>query len=173
MVTLILGGARSGKSSYAQALGAGWPGRVVVVATALPLDPEMKLRIDEHRKRRPPHWITVEATRELPKPSSLSEAGGIILDCLTLWVSNRLLESGAGQELAAELSMELDGFVSEARSCGLELAMVSNEVGHGIVPDNALARNYRDLLGEINQRAAALADRVIYLVAGIPLVIKG
>ncbi len=173
MVTLVLGGARSGKSSYAQALAKGWPSPVVVIATAEPLDEEMRSRIEAHRRLRPEHWTTLECPRRFPRLASLAPIGGVVVDCLTLWASNRLLERPEAARLAEELCCELEGFVDEARQLSAELVLVSNEVGMGIVPDNPLGRAFRDVLGALNQRAATAADRVVFMVAGLPLTIKG
>lgn len=174
---LITGGARSGKSSYAVQLAAESRRRVVYVATAEPLDAEMTKRIDQHRAERPPSWHTIEeplhpcrAAREAAAPDSF-----VILDCLTLWVSNLLTDFDSKHEPAA----------APARSAALEdlqclrdlptdaaVAVVTNEVGLGIVPDNALARAYRDLLGEVNQELALRADEVQLMVSGIALRLK-
>jgi adenosyl cobinamide kinase/adenosyl cobinamide phosphate guanylyltransferase len=173
MVTLIIGGARSGKSSYAQALAASWAQPVLVIATAEPLDDEMRSRIEDHRRSRPREWLTVECPRRLPQVSSMRPVGGVVLDCLTLWVSNRLLEASQVSGLADQLARELEEFITDVRLIGADLAMVTNEVGLGLVPDNPLARAFRDVLGTVNQKASALADRVVYMVAGLPLQIKG
>lgn len=168
--TLVLGGARSGKSRYAEALVAGAlapGGAALYLATAAPGDAEMAARIAAHRARRGPHWTTREV------PLALADAlrrearaeRPILVDCLTLWVSN-LMEAGcdvarAGAALAALLP-SLPGPV----------VLVANEVGLGIVPDNALARAFRDHAGRLNQAIAAVADRVVFVAAGLPLVLK-
>lgn len=181
--TLILGGARSGKSTHAEALAAK-DAKVLYVATARALDDDMARRIRRHREERPASWVTLEAPRGVGAALRASGfAGGtVLLECLTLLACNVLLaRSGgpgadAGIDAAAaeaELSLELFELREAAKACGVRhLIIVSNEVGLGIVPDNALSRAYRDLLGRANQRTAAWADEVLLLVAGIPVVVK-
>lgn len=165
---LVLGGARSGKSRYAQSIAEAAGGRLVFVATAQAFDDEMTDRIRRHRADRDARWTTVEAPLDLA--AAIAAADGedtvVLVDCLTLWASNLLLgEEDADTRLAALL-----GVVADARG---QVVLVANEVGLGIVPDNALARRFRDLAGTINQRVAAAVDRVHMTVAGIPLVVKG
>jgi adenosylcobinamide kinase / adenosylcobinamide-phosphate guanylyltransferase len=165
-LTLVLGGARSGKSRYAESLTMGFPPPWVYVATAEPLDDEMAARIAEHRARRSADWRAIEAPRDLAGAFAAVEAGGAVLvDCLTLWLSNLML---ANADIAAETE-RLDGILVRATT---PVVLVSNEVGSGIVPDNALARRFRDAQGRLNQRVAARADRVVLMVAGLPLVVK-
>ncbi len=161
--TLVLGGARSGKSRHAEALVMRSPPPWTYVATGQAFDDEMRARIAAHRAARAPGWVTVEAPLELP--AALAADGPVLVDCLTLWLSNLLL---AGRDL-------------EAAAAALEAALtarptptvlVSNEVGLGIVPDNALARRFRDAAGVLHQRLAAGAERVVMMVAGIPLQVK-
>ena len=165
-LTLILGGARSGKSDLAQRLAAASGGSVLYVATAERGDTEMTARIAAHRAERPQGWPTleeplrvVEALEGLP-----SEPGTfVLLDCLTLWMSNLLLR-GTGESAAlAEVMRLLDW---QART-GCAMAIVSNEVGMGIVPDSAPGRDYRDLLGRANRMCARRADRTLLTVAGM------
>ena len=169
---LILGGARSGKSSYAQQLASN-AGRVLFVATAQAGDRDMERRILIHRQQRPDHWDTLE------EPISLVEAmeGGlhrydvIVLDCLTLWVSNLLLMGGTASapvDIEAETRRLLD-FCREGGGCWI---IVSNEVGLGVVPATELGRVYADLLGRVNQAVASAADEVFFMAAGIPMRIK-
>jgi adenosylcobinamide kinase / adenosylcobinamide-phosphate guanylyltransferase len=166
-LTLVLGGARSGKSRYAESLTMGFPPPWVYVATAEPLDDEMAARIAEHRARRAADWRTIEAPRDLAGAVAGAPAGSAVLvDCLTLWLSNLML---ANAEIEAE-SDRLDDALVQARG---PIVLVSNEVGLGIVPDNALARRFRDAQGRLNQRVAGRADRVVLMVAGLPLVVKG
>jgi adenosylcobinamide kinase/adenosylcobinamide-phosphate guanylyltransferase len=166
-LTLVLGGARSGKSCYAESLIAATPPPWVYVATAQALDAEMAERIAHHRKRRGDGWHTVEEPHDLEDAIDAAPAGAALLvDCLTLWLTNRML---------AEADMEVETHRLEAalaRRNGLTV-LVSNEVGSGIVPDNALARRFADLQGRLNQRLAARADRVVLVVAGLPLIVKG
>jgi adenosylcobinamide kinase/adenosylcobinamide-phosphate guanylyltransferase len=166
-LTLVLGGARSGKSRYAESLTMGFPPPWVYVATAEPLDDEMAARIAEHRARRAADWRTIEAPRDLAGAVAGAPAGSVVLvDCLTLWLSNLML---ANAMIEAE-SDRLDDALVQARR---PIVLVSNEVGLGIVPDNALARRFRDAQGFLNQRVAGRADRVVLMVAGLPLVVKG
>jgi adenosylcobinamide kinase/adenosylcobinamide-phosphate guanylyltransferase len=178
-LTLILGGARSGKSSYAEALAARLGRRVLYVATAEPLDDEMRARVAAHQGRRPAHWRTLEVPRNvgsaLPATSDASSVDVILLDCLTLLVSNVLLSAGAtASELEAGapwpgVQAELESLLEAHRRSGAHLIVVSNEVGLGLVPTSVLGRTYRDCLGWANQVLARAADRVILMVAGLPL----
>jgi adenosylcobinamide kinase/adenosylcobinamide-phosphate guanylyltransferase len=166
-LTLVLGGARSGKSRYAESLTLGFPPPWLYVATAEPLDDEMAARIAAHRTRRVADWRTIEAPRDLAGAVADAPAGSTVLvDCLTLWLSNLML---ANMDIEVE-SDRLDDAL--ARASG-PIVLVSNEVGLGIVPDNALTRRFRDAQGFLNQRIAARADRVVLMVAGLPLVVKG
>jgi adenosylcobinamide kinase/adenosylcobinamide-phosphate guanylyltransferase len=165
-LTLVLGGARSGKSSYAEGLLAVAPPPWIYVATAEPLDVEMTARIAEHRRRRDHRWQTIEAPHDLAGAlSTLPADASVLIDCLTLWLSNLLC---AERDLAMEIG-RLERALSQARGC---IVAVSNEVGLGIVPDNALARRFRDVAGRLNQLLALRAQRVVLLVAGIPVEVK-
>jgi adenosyl cobinamide kinase/adenosyl cobinamide phosphate guanylyltransferase len=155
-LTLVLGGARSGKSRHAEALVTATPAPWVYVATAEPFDDEMKARIAEHRARRGEKWRTVEAPL----------GGTVLVDCLTLWLNNLMYKERDIDTETARLEAAL------AVRQG-PVVLVSNEVGSGIVPDNAEARRFRDLQGRLNQRIAARADHVVLLVAGLPMVVKG
>jgi len=166
---LVLGGARSGKSSYAQRLaeraGAGpW----TYIATAEPGDAEMAARIAAHRRDRGESWRTVEAPHDLATAVSGQSGPGrvVLVDCLTLWLSNRLL---TGADLAAEGESLAAAFAAAEGT----VICVANEVGLGIVPDNPLARRFRDAAGRLNQDIAARADRVVFMAAGLPLAMKG
>lgn len=165
-VTLVLGGARSGKSRFGEALVAGHPGRHVYLATAEAGDAEMAERIRRHRERRGSDWVTVEEPLDLPRAlEAAARSGAVLVDCLTLWLTNLLQQShdvgGATRELLAKLP-SLDGPV----------VFISNEVGLGIVPDNALARAFRDHAGFLHQAVAAAADRVYFVAAGLPMLLK-
>jgi adenosylcobinamide kinase/adenosylcobinamide-phosphate guanylyltransferase len=163
-LTLVLGGARSGKSQYAESLVTALPPPWTYVATAEARDAEMAERIAAHRARRGAGWRTIEEPHDVASILAADE-GTILVDCLTLWLSNRML---AGADMDAEinaLEVSLD-------VCPNPKVLVSNEVGFGIVPDNALARRFRDLQGRLNQRLAARADRVVLVVAGLPLMVK-
>ena len=163
--TLILGGARSGKTAHAlraaEASGRG----LVMIATAEALDAEMADRIARHRAERGPRWRTLEAPLDLAGALGQVDASETaVVDCLTLWVSN-LMHAEQDLERAADRLI--------AALTGREALLVSNEVGLGIVPDNALARRFRDAAGRLNQQVAAAADRVVFIAAGLPLVLKG
>jgi adenosylcobinamide kinase / adenosylcobinamide-phosphate guanylyltransferase len=165
-LTFVLGGARSGKSRYAESLFMALPPPWVFVATAEPSDTEMAERIALHRRRRGENWRTVEAPDDLTAAlATISAEAPVLIDCLTLWLSNRML---AGADLAAEIA-RLETALDSLRA---PVILVSNEVGSGIVPDNELARRFRDMQGRLNQRMAARADRVVLMVAGLPLVVK-
>jgi adenosylcobinamide kinase/adenosylcobinamide-phosphate guanylyltransferase len=169
----ILGGARSGKSVFAEKLARERGGDAVLfIATAEAGDEEMKARIAEHRARRPSTWETIEAPREASRALENYRGGArvIVLDCLTLLVSNVLLADKARAREWVE--RQVDALIAWQKSRKVDLIVVSNEVGMGIVPDNALGRAYRDLLGAVNQRLAREADRVFMMVAGLPLEIK-
>lgn len=177
-LTFILGGARSGKSAYAQKLAAERGGRVLYVATAQPGDDDMVSRITAHRAERPDHWLTLEA------PSNVGDAirntpdapDVILLDCLTLLASNVIVplpEPVTETAASAALDREIDGLLAAYRDSGAEWIVISNEVGLGIVPAYALGRVYRDALGRANQRLAAAADEVLFMVAGLPMRVKG
>jgi adenosylcobinamide kinase/adenosylcobinamide-phosphate guanylyltransferase len=165
--TLVLGGARSGKSRYAEAIIEAAAPAALYLATATPDDAEMAARIAHHRGRRDARWATVEEPLDLVACLGREARADrpILVDCLTLWLSN-LLQAGrdvetASRQMAAALP-ELAG----------PIVLVANEVGLGIVPDNALARAFRDHAGRLNQMVAAAADRVVFIAAGLPLVMK-
>jgi adenosylcobinamide kinase/adenosylcobinamide-phosphate guanylyltransferase len=163
---LITGGARSGKSRHAEARACALPGQPVYIATAEALDDEMVERIARHRARRGNDWIEREVPLELVQTLIETDGGGArLVDCLTLWLSN-LLHSGRDwpQEVA-----HLAEALTRQRS---PVVMVTNEVGLGIVPDNALARAYRDAAGFMNQTIAGVADEVEFVVAGLPMKLK-
>jgi adenosylcobinamide kinase/adenosylcobinamide-phosphate guanylyltransferase len=167
LLTLVLGGARSGKSRYAESLITALPAPWIYLATAQAHDAEMAERIAVHRSRRDSGWRTIEVPDDLSLAlESAPDGAPVLVDCLTLWLSNRML---AGADVDAEI-----GRLEEAldRRAGT-VVLVSNEVGSGIVPDNALARRFRDLQGRLNQRIAARAGRVVLMVAGLPLNVKG
>jgi adenosylcobinamide kinase / adenosylcobinamide-phosphate guanylyltransferase len=165
-LTLVIGGARSGKSAYAERLVTGEPAPWTYVATAEPFDEEMAERIATHRSRRGEGWTTVEASLDLAGAIDALPAGRpVLVDCLTIWLSNQMLAGRNADEALAGLAEVL------ASRRG-PWVVVSNEVGQGIVPDNRLARQFRDAAGRLNQRVAAAADRVYLMVAGLPLEVK-
>ncbi len=162
-ITLVLGGARSGKSAYAEGLIGAHAG-VVYVATGQGFDDEMRDRIEAHRARRPADWRTIEAPIDLA--AALQAAAPVLVDCLTLWLTNLLLAE-------ADVSAHV-GAVERAVAVRTHpTILVSNETGLGIVPGDALSRRFRDHAGLLNQRLAALAGHVVLIVAGQPLIVKG
>jgi adenosylcobinamide kinase/adenosylcobinamide-phosphate guanylyltransferase len=173
MVSLVIGGARSGKSRFAQSLGAN-ARRAFYIATARAEDAEMEARIAEHRRQRPPHWCTIEAPLAIADAVEryCGECEFLLLDCLTVWLSNfcweHREESQSDIETAALREVRR---VAEVASES-QIVIVTNEVGGGLVPETALGRFFRDLQGRVNQEAARLADRVFLVVAGIPVTIK-
>lgn len=164
---LVLGGARSGKSRFAQTQAEKMPGNLVYIATAQALDTEMEDRIARHRNDRGPRWRTVEAPLDLASAIRAESRRDTILlvDCLTLWASNLIF---ADRDIANSLAA-LTTAIAAARG---KIILVSNEVGLGIVPDNALARQFRDVAGEINQAIARVVDAAVFMAAGLPLILK-
>ncbi|SEK39495.1 adenosylcobinamide kinase /adenosylcobinamide-phosphate guanylyltransferase [Sphingomonas palmae] len=164
----MLGGARSGKSRHAQAIAEACAGERVFVATAQAFDGEMAERIALHQRDRDASWRTIEEPVDLPGVIAAVAGGGrvLLVDCLTLWLSNLLLAE-------ADLDAASDALVDAIQRAEANIVFVSNEVGFGIVPDNALARRFRDAAGRLNQRVAAACDVVELVVAGLPLRIKG
>jgi adenosylcobinamide kinase/adenosylcobinamide-phosphate guanylyltransferase len=165
--TLVLGGARSGKSRYAESVAMSSRPPWIYVATAESFDDEMATRIAQHKNRRSDNWQTVDAPLDLAGAlAALPRSATVLIDCLTLWLSNLML---AERDIDAETQrLEAAMLAHEA-----PLVLVSNEVGSGIVPENALARRFRDFQGLLNQRVAARADRVVLVVAGLPMIVKG
>ena len=177
MLTLILGGARSGKSNYAQEQARQIGGNVLYVATAAAGDDEMRMRIEAHRASRPAEWKTLEAMLQVGETliSNRIQAQVVIVDCVTLLVSNVLLsfsEDAPFDEVRQKVQAEIDALLKAHSEIGGQWFIVSNEVGLGLVPPYPLGRFYRDLLGWANQALARSADRVIFMVAGIPTIIK-
>jgi adenosylcobinamide kinase/adenosylcobinamide-phosphate guanylyltransferase len=170
-VTLVLGGARSGKSRYAQQL-AEQSQRVMFVATAKASDDEMHAKIERHKIDRPKDWLTVEEPLELPKVLAEHEmvCDVIVVDCLTIFVANLMEAEG---EDSAAIERRIEALCEALRTVQCNVVLVSNEVGSGVHPVSPLGRAYRDLLGEINQRIAKIADDVVLMVAGLPLALKG
>ena len=166
-LTLVLGGARSGKSRYAESAVMASRPPWIYVATAEPLDDEMAARIAKHRDHRGRDWQTVEAPRDLAGAISTAAASSAILvDCLTLWLSNLMLKE-------RDIDAEVERLETAMTTRKTPLVLVSNEVGFGSVPENAQARRFRELQGRLNQRIAARADRVVLVVAGLPMFVKG
>lgn len=166
-LTLVVGGARSGKSAFAERLviQSARPRRYI--ATAEAWDDEMRDRIAQHQRDRAGDWITVEAPLDLPAAIASARPGeAVLIDCATLWLTNHLL---AGHDLA-ERATDL---IAALSTCPAPVVIVSNETGWGIVPENALARRFRDEQGRLNQRIAAASTLVVTVIAGLPMVLKG
>src|ERR1700742_2346696 len=165
-IILITGGARSGKSVRAEARAKAFAGKPVYIATAEALDHEMRERIAKHRARRGSEWIEHETPLELVPALSATDGGGArLVDCLTLWLSNLM-------HAEHDWSKETTKLAESLRAQKSPVVLVSNEVGLGIVPDNALARRFRDAAGMMNQMIAAAADEVEFVVAGLPMRVK-
>lgn len=179
-LTFILGGARSGKSTLAEKLAAEYGGQVLYVATAEVRDGEMKSRIEQHKQRRPAEWDTLEApisvAASLEDRIRITRPSVVLLDCLSLLVSNALLSLPEGKDEAyywGKMQPEIHFLLKTvAAHPEIQFIFVSNEVGEGIVPAYPLGRSYRDLLGRVNQSAASCAARVRFMIAGIPLSVK-
>ena len=166
-IVLVTGGARSGKSRFAEQrlaqLAPRGPWRYV--ATAEARDDEMRARIAHHQARRKDAFVTVEAPRDLPAALRVVDERGVIIDCVTLWLTNLMLDGSDDDALLAAV----DALAAAARRATVPIVIVTNEVGAGIVPENALARRFRDVAGFVNQRLAAAADEVFLVAAGLPL----
>jgi adenosylcobinamide kinase/adenosylcobinamide-phosphate guanylyltransferase len=165
-LTLVIGGARSGKSRHAETLITALPSPWIYAATGQALDAEMTARIAAHRARRGAGWTTIEAPLDLAAAMAAHAEVPILVDCLTLWLSNLMMAD-------AQIEQEIDRLAQALAEAAAPVVLVANEVGSGIVPDNALARRFRDLQGGLNQRIAAQADQVVLVVAGLPLHLKG
>jgi adenosylcobinamide kinase/adenosylcobinamide-phosphate guanylyltransferase len=170
-VTLIIGGARSGKSSHGEALiedcHSGQGAKPLYIATAEAGDGEMAARIEEHKRRRTDRWETLEEPLEIADALKANGRGGraILIDCLTLWLANLM---GAGRDIGLETA-RLIGALDDLEG---PVVLIANEVGLGIVPDNSLAREFRDRAGELNQAVAARAERVVFMAAGLAMTLK-
>jgi adenosylcobinamide kinase/adenosylcobinamide-phosphate guanylyltransferase len=165
-ISLVLGGARSGKSAMAEHLirATGRPRHYI--ATAQIWDAEMKSRVAAHLAQRGPDWITHEAPRDLaPILAAIPAEAAVLIDCATLWLTNVLLAEG-------DIPAETEALIAACKACKAPVVLVSNEVGMGIVPENALARAFRDHQGRLNQRLAAEADVVLGVMAGLPFALK-
>lgn len=164
---LVLGGARSGKSRYAQTRMEQVPGRLAYIATAQAFDEEMTDRIARHQDDRGPRWITLEEPLDLAAAiaKAAQDADAVLVDCLTLWLSNLMLGEHA-------LDAPIAALTEAIGQCPCPLVLVSNEVGLSIVPENALARRFRDEAGRLNQKIAATVDEVQFVAAGLPLKLK-
>ena len=169
-----MGGVRSGKSNYAVQIAKNIGNKVTFVATGEPLDDEMKTRIQEHKKNRPRQWRTIEQNRGIAGilAEETEQPEVILIDCLTLLVSNILVQTIELSEVENELLIEINEIISYMKQSQSHFILVSNEVGLGVVPDTKLGRIYRDMLGKVNQLIAENATEVYFMVAGIPLKIR-
>lgn len=166
-LTLVLGGAASGKSAFAEGIVTASGRARVYLATARALDDEMRAKLLRHRQRRGPDWRTIEAPLDPgPALATASDRDAVLFDCITLWLSNHLLAHHDLESAQATLFSALE-------TCAAPVVMVSNEVGLSVVPENALARKFREAQGRINQQLASRADLVVNVIAGLPLVLKG
>ncbi len=166
-LVLVIGGARSGKSRFALERAARGPAPHLFVATAEARDEEMRVRIEHHRSERGARWQTVEEPLRVSEIVRGADRGTMLVDCLTLWIANLM-----GDAPAADLDAAIDDLVMAVAARRASVVLVANEVGLGIVPDNPLARAFRDWAGKVNQRIAAAADEVDFLVAGMPMRLK-
>lgn len=174
---LVTGGARSGKSTFAEQYATAHGKLIAYIATAQIYDDEMQMRVTLHRERRPAEWSTYEApyADEMTIKQAASHADVVLFDCLTLYTTNLLLAEATPKlrnERQSYILTKIDRLLHAACSSHSTIIFVTNEVGLGIVPDNALAREYRDIAGWVNQKAAALADEVYLVVSGLPIEIK-
>lgn len=176
-LTLVLGGARSGKSDYAQKLVEQGGGKVLFVATATASDDEMQARIAAHRRGRPAQWETMEAPERIGEALRKAPAAEwILLDCMTLLVNNILIgfpEPVIESDFYRAVDEELEGLLDAVIKSEAKWVIVSNEVGLGLVPAYPLGRYFRDALGRVNQRLAQAADTVLFMVSGLPMLVKG
>lgn len=165
--TFVLGGASSGKSAWAESLIESSDLSLIYVATGQAFDEDTKNRIEIHRARRNARWRTIEAPLDIgPALSSIGPRDAVLIDCATMWLSNQMLAE-------TDLDGAQDAFLKAIRVCTAPCVIVSNEVGQGIVPDNALARRFRVAQGQLNVALAAQSDLVVQVVAGLPNVLKG
>ena len=177
-IILILGGARSGKSSYAQKLAEESGKSVTFLATAQALDEEMSGRIQKHKAERPVHWQTLEVPLDITSHIKEIQSEVVVLDCITLLIANLLMQF-VKDDLVEEapfmqaVQTEMEELLSAIRASTQDWMIISNEVGLGLVPPYQMGRVYRDGLGWANQRLAREAEKVIFMVAGLPMVVKG
>jgi len=171
-LVFIVGGCRSGKSKYALQTAEKIVAKCrIYIATCVPQDDEMKQRVAQHQKQRNSTWVTVEEPLDLTRAitENSRKADVVLIDCLTLWMSNLLMQT----QDEATLKNKIEHLVQALSLADCPVVVVSNEVGGGIVPENPLARQFRDIAGWANQSVAACADRVVWMVAGIPVTVKG
>jgi len=171
MRTLLIGGARSGKSSLAQRWAGERSPEICALVTGTESDPEMAARIAAHRRERPAHWRVREEPVHLGGALRDEKSGLVLVDCLTLWIANCLWPRDVQADMAA-WRHEREDFLAALAACPLDVIIVTNEVGTGIVPDNAASRVFRDEQGWLNQAVAAVCDEVFFVTAGLPLCLK-
>ncbi|RCX17561.1 adenosylcobinamide kinase /adenosylcobinamide-phosphate guanylyltransferase [Anaerobacterium chartisolvens] len=180
---LVTGGARSGKSRFAEELAKGMGNSILYIATAVPLDEEMRDRISRHRQQRPEHWETLEAHRDLDEALRSHAPGkdGVLLDCVTIMVTNLMFESYTDweavdafgrDEVEKNIKIEIKKLINEVKGLPMPFIAVTNETGMGLVPEYASARAFRDMAGRVNQMLAEAAGEVYFCVSGIPVRIK-
>ena len=170
-IVFVIGGCRSGKSKHALQIAEDMPGdRKIYIATCVPQDDEMRQRVAKHQSERSRAWVTIEEPLDLPQVISENspKADVLLVDCLTLWLNNLLMEANDEAKLEGKTSQ----LTNALKNATCPVILVSNEVGTGIVPENKLARQYRDFTGNANQAVAKAAGKVIWMVAGIPVNIK-
>lgn len=181
---LVTGGARSGKSSFAEDKVKGFGENILYIATSVPFDEEMKLRIKKHREQRPPYWETLEAYKDMDiqLEGSLNGRDAILLDCITIMVTNIMFESSMDWEslqsedmakMEEDVKKQIQKLLTVLKASLVPCVLVTNEIGMGIVPDSAISRLFRDIAGRTNQMLAREADEVYLCVSGIPVKIKG
>jgi adenosylcobinamide kinase/adenosylcobinamide-phosphate guanylyltransferase len=168
--TLVIGGCRSGKSSHALYLAEQVPGQKIFIATCAPQDKEMEQRVLLHRQQRSSAWKTLEVPLLIPETINKHSLKGnvILIDCLTLWINNLIMDD----EDPTKIDIQIRKLTQSIKKAECPVILVSNEVGTGIVPENRLARLFRDITGFVNQKVAACVDQVIWMVAGISVKIK-
>jgi|Deesub1362A_J573_1020465.scaffolds.fasta_scaffold02811_6 adenosylcobinamide kinase/adenosylcobinamide-phosphate guanylyltransferase len=168
-VIFIVGGVRSGKSRFAVQIAKRWGKSTFFIATALPSDEEMRIRIEKHRKERPDSWKTIEVTEGgiVEKTRSL-KGDVVVVDCLTLYIARQLLKGLTFREIL----LDIEEFLKIIKSNFKKAILVSNEVGWGVVPENRVARNFSEVIGSVNQLVAENSDSVYLLISGLPLKVK-
>jgi len=182
-LVLVTGGARSGKSSFAENIARCFGDNVLYVATSVPFDEEMRDRIKKHRQSRPSNWETLETYKDFDKllPEAVGNKECVILDCITVMITNIMFEkemdfdrvdAEMSNNLEAIVRIEVEKLIETGRKMDITLIMVTNEIGMGIVPDNAISRAFRDIAGRMNQLLAKACDEVYVCISGIPLRLK-
>lgn len=180
---LVTGGARSGKSSYAEELAGGFGDNVLYIATSIPFDEEMKERVKKHRERRPSDWETLEAYKDLDRhvEGRLATKSAVLLDCITVMAANLMLEKcpdldklddRAAEEVEKHVLLQINSLLEAVKASPVPFVVVTNEIGMGVVPEHKSARVFRDVAGRGNQVLARTADEVYLCVSGIPVRIK-